>query len=233
MDSRVVHHRRRQVTRGARLARYHPILVATLDEQFPNFDPFATRAQSILHSLSRSNDGNPAKLAAKRDALVLVARRREDDLLAKRQVSQPMFDDETNDAVAVKDEIASIYPAIAYDGVHASDLELRRQNHQVAINAPQIILAELCSNVLDDEIDGHRVLSLRPRNDDIGIFLARRHKGVEHRLHERRVLCDDAIDASSSIHGVSLQPPRQSQIIVRVHEHFHVAHRSNLFHRQH
>lgn len=87
--------------------------------------------------------------------------------------------------------------------------------------------------MLHDEIDRNSVFALSPRNDDVGVFFARGDKGVEHRFDERRVLRDDAVDGSSSVDGVSLQPPGETQVVIRVNKHLHVTHRANLLHREH
>lgn len=41
-------------------------------------------------------------------------------------MSEPVFDNQTDDAVAVKDKVASVDVSVSNNGVHTSDLKLGR-----------------------------------------------------------------------------------------------------------
>mmetsp|Transcript_1900 Transcript_1900/g.7569 ORF Transcript_1900/g.7569 Transcript_1900/m.7569 type:complete len:267 (-) Transcript_1900:531-1331(-) len=209
------------------------VLVPPLDEQLSDFDPFAAGAQRVLHRLARADDGDAADLLREAHAVVRVAVRRAHGLVLERQMAERVLDDEPDEPVAVEDEIASVTPRAPYDGVHASDLEIRRQHDEVGVDPPQVVLTELRAYVLHDEVDGDGVLPLRPGDDHVRVLLARRHERVEHRLHERRVLRDHAIHRSAAVHGVSFQSSGQTQVVVRVDEDFHVAQVPDFLHRQH
>ncbi len=76
-------------------------------------------------------------------------------------------------------------------------------------------------HVLNDEADGHLVLTAAG-DDDVGVNYLRSDVEVVRRLDEAVVLGQDADEVATALSNVPLQPAREPDVRVRVHEDFHV-----------
>lgn len=63
---------------------------------------------------------------------------------------------------------------------------------------------------------------LTPGHYDVGNLHCGLNVLLEGRLHKLVVLLDDPCHIAPTLHDVTLQPPHQPDVGVRVHEHFHV-----------
>ena len=80
---------------------------------------------------------------------------------------------------------------------------------------------QLSLDVLDDESDGHFVVS-STGNDNVGMCHQWRNVVLKARLHKRGILLEDAFEFASTLRNVAPQTTSQSNIRVRVHKHLHI-----------
>eukprot|EP00963_Diacronema_lutheri_P012380 scaffold1724_cov341-Pavlova_lutheri.AAC.56 len=204
----------------------HVLAVVTvpLDEDLADLDALAACPQRRFHGFPATHDADPAYVFAELHPQVVLTRRRLDHLLRERQVSEPSLHHEPIEPVGVEDEVMLGRGLVSDVGVHASDLIIGRDDDEVGVDPPQVVLSELGPYVLHDEIDGHDVVTPGPWDDDVRVFLGGQHEHVKHGFHELGVLGDDPSHVPSALRGVPLDPPGQSHVVVGVHEDFHVEH---------
>mmetsp|Transcript_14961 Transcript_14961/g.38046 ORF Transcript_14961/g.38046 Transcript_14961/m.38046 type:complete len:221 (+) Transcript_14961:872-1534(+) len=86
--------------------------------------------------------------------------------------------------------------------------------------------------MLGDQVDGDVVDIPPARDDDVREPLAGENELVEHGLDKLGVLGDDVVDVPTTLQGVALDAPRETQVVVGVDEDLHVQLLHELLHVQ-
>ena len=97
-------------------------LLVSLDQDLADTDTPTAVPKPLFHRLSRSHDGHAADLAFKLDTRIGVAYRRGDLLGFDGKVVKAFFDEETDDSVAVEDEVCTAGGTVAYHALRQSAL---------------------------------------------------------------------------------------------------------------
>lgn len=94
---------------------------------------------------------------------------------------------QSNQSVSVKDEIMLCCVDVADKSVHSFDLECRRYDEDVWIYLTKIVLAQLCTDMLNNEVNCNIIVS-SSRNDYVSVLHRWLNEFIKARLHKLSIL---------------------------------------------
>ncbi|RUS79255.1 hypothetical protein EGW08_012985, partial [Elysia chlorotica] len=219
-----------------------PCVHVCLNEDLPNADIFTNFTESLLHSLPRPQNRHSHNLPC---IIIIITtgdppleEKKKNVAVYKSHVLLSLLRPETH-RLKKKEKNVAVYKShvllsLLRPGTHRLGVAVYKSHVLlgVAVYKSHVLLSllrpgthrlQLVVHMQHYQVDGHVVLSPFG-NDDVCRLHVRLNVVLKRRLHKLHVLLQNTLGVATSLGNVSPEPPRQTDVGVRVHKHFHVHH---------